>query len=88
VKSLCAIVMVACLCAELAGFRRYAPAHKFCMILDCRGLSAKNMDWKLLRMAAPILENNYPERQFATYVLPVVSSVLIVHAIITSHYSS
>jgi hypothetical protein len=46
------------------------------MILDCRGLSAKNMDWKLLRMAAPILENNYPERQFATYVLPVVRTVL------------
>ncbi|CAM9292423.1 unnamed protein product [Pylaiella littoralis] len=52
------------------GFRDFAPAHKFCLILDCRGAGMNIMDRKLFRVATPIIENNFPETQHATYVLP------------------
>ena len=42
------------------------------------------MDWKLLRMAAPILENNYPERQLSTYVLPVGTFIVMTWKVIAT----
>ncbi|CAM9781732.1 unnamed protein product [Chrysoparadoxa australica] len=59
------------LCHLLERFTLDFSAEQFVLLVDCRELSRSNLDWELLQKAAPILENNYPERQAATYVLPV-----------------
>jgi hypothetical protein len=44
------------------GFRDYAPQQKFVAVLDCNNVTRKNLDTNMLRMAAPVIENNFPER--------------------------
>eukprot|EP00752_Nemacystus_decipiens_P001571 g1532.t1 len=66
------------------GFREFAPAHKFCLILDCRGAGTNVMDRKLFKVATPIIENNFPETQHATYVLPCNGIITMAWKVISS----
>eukprot|EP00903_Cladosiphon_okamuranus_P016533 g15252.t1 len=66
------------------GFRDFAPAHKFCLILDCRGAGTNVMDRKLFKVATPIIENNFPETQHATYVLPCNGIITMAWKVISS----
>ncbi|CAM9864022.1 unnamed protein product, partial [Discosporangium mesarthrocarpum] len=66
------------------AFEDFAPASKFCLILDCRGVGRKNMDLKLMKAAAPVIENNYPERQHSTYVLPCNGFIMMAWRVIST----
>jgi hypothetical protein len=64
---------------------------QFVTVIDCRGLSRRNLDFKMIKATVPVIEvsaavsrahdlefpfqQNYPERQFAAYVMPVSSTV-------------
>ncbi|CAN0541367.1 unnamed protein product, partial [Ectocarpus sp. 12 AP-2014] len=66
------------------GFRDFSPAYKFCLILDCRGAGTNVMDRKLFKVATPIIENNFPETQHATYVLPCNGMIMMAWKVISS----
>ncbi|CAM9470392.1 unnamed protein product, partial [Ectocarpus sp. 8 AP-2014] len=66
------------------GFRDFSPAYKFCLILDCRGAGTNVMDRKLFKVATPIIENNFPETQHATYVLPCNGVIMMAWKVISS----
>ena len=40
----------------------FAPQEQFVAVLDCNDVTRKNLDTSMLRVAAPIIENNFPER--------------------------
>jgi len=64
------------------GIKLAHPVETFVMVLDCRGMRKKNLDFHMVKLASPIIENNYPERQFATYVLPVGSLITLAWKVI------
>mmetsp|Transcript_3035 Transcript_3035/g.5372 ORF Transcript_3035/g.5372 Transcript_3035/m.5372 type:complete len:229 (-) Transcript_3035:126-812(-) len=58
------------------GFSRTSPDGKMNLIVDLEGVNMKeNSDLAMLRYAAPMIQNNYPERQNQTYILAVSAAI-------------
>jgi hypothetical protein len=43
----------------------------FCVLLNAKGVGRRNLDFAMMKVAGPIIELNYPERQYRTFVLSV-----------------
>jgi len=41
----------------------------FTLVVNARGVGWKNLDFATMKLAGPIVENNFPERQYRTYVV-------------------
>jgi len=44
-------------------------AGTFTLVVNARGVGWKNLDFTTMKLAGPIVENNFPERQYRTYVV-------------------
>ena len=50
-------------------------AGTFTLVVNAKGVGWKNLDFATMKLAGPVVEGNYPERQFRTYVVSVGSLV-------------
>jgi len=44
---------------------------QFAVLVNAKGFGRRNIDFGMMRSAGPVIELNYPERQYRTYVLSV-----------------
>jgi hypothetical protein len=59
-------------------------AGAFTLVVNARGVGWKNLDFATMKLAGPVLERHFPERQYRTYVVSVGPLVTVAWRAVSS----